>query len=857
MSESSPDPEDDHDSAPPAVRRPAASESSEYQPGRSRDTGGGGESGAGESGGAAQPGRAAAEPTIVAVGTSVTWSTGNLYENKFPNLVHRDLTGSYPLEEKFLHYTQGSSPPGDATDPTPTYYTKTQQATSGGTHPNGDPLPPKQYRARGGAIIGLSRPAPVLYGDQELSDRPSTDEDAPGGGDNYLAKKADGSYYGKLDFIESTDDSIDGDEGPLGYETLFDETDINESRWLIARDIGWSWPTVVDQIQQFDKDDTRLVDVPKGTIPRFGGTVSGLAPAGNDVDIVLIDGGTNDLTLGWLNDPRKAGRQTIRQATRQYMYDDMKQLLAEARSTFPNAVIILMGEPVWASNRTDRSRAKKLLLAKSAAAAIPSIVEQAFDNVLNFSRFQAHWLRRTVAEKSRTDPGPGIVLAPPGYGIVNSMMADWPWSFGYDTSASNFDKPGITTDDVRQLRYDVCRAEYDAEHECVGGICTGADAEIGKWGCFNAPIGHPNPEGCRQYADTIIRRYKEHIDLSVADTADSLDAGTESLRDSLDRYGLGPDGDGVRSALSNTDLGVRWALSHRVIDSIRIDVTTGTAGALADGTLERGRVRLGVWPGRREAARQGDREQFVLDTEGRDFVKRDRFFIEPMMRRRLTGPVGNTDKREEKNIKTFITETSNQRVHPPGHWSDRRLRLGHLDHLTLTIDGVEPDGWAARQVSYELNGAITGTRRLGTDFDHTDIRETVRPREFQIASFNDIAGASASDLKLTSTITGFDGTIGSPATVDLRYGVRNTSDVRLPSVLLQYGWRAGGEGRDWQVAELGAIPPGQSRSTDVTLKARQVQGFRRAPIEIRAGAFVGETATWTSTTTSVSDLNDL
>lgn len=797
------------------------------------------------------------KPTVVAVGTSVTWSTGNLYENKFANLVHKDLTGDYPLDEKFLHYKQGSSPPGGANEPTPSYYTKTQQATSGGTHPNGDPLPPKQLRARGGAIMGLSRPAPVLFGDQTLSDRPSTDPEAPGGGNNYLAKNADGSYYGKLDFIESTEDSIDGDQEPLGYTSLFDPTDINRSRWLIARDIGWSWPTVVDQIQQFDTENQRTVDVPSGTITRFGGTVSGLAPAGKDVDTVLIDGGTNSLTLGWLNDPRKAGRQKIRKATRRYMYHDMKQLLDEARETFPNAVIVLMGEPVWASNRTDRSRAKKLLVAYTAAAVIPSIVEQAFDNVVNFSRFQAHWLRRAVAEKSRTDPGPGIVLAPPGYGVVNSMMADWPWSFGYDTSAPNFNKPGITTDDVRQLRYDVCRAEYDAEHECVGGICTGTEAEIGRWSCFNAPIGHPNPEGCRQYADTIIRRYKEHVDLSVGDTAASLDAGTESLRDSLERYGLGPSGDGVRSALSTTDVGVRWALSHRVIDSIRLEITTGEASGIADGSLERGRVRLGIRPGRRGAAGQGDREQFVLDTEARDFVKQDRFFIEPMMRRRLTGPVGNTDKNEEKNIKTFITEKGNQTVHPPGHWSDRRLRLGHLDHLTLSVEGVEPDGWAARKVRYELNGAITGTRRLGTDFDHTDIRETLRPREFQLASFNDVDGASASDLKFSTIVTGFDGTIGSPASVSLSYGLQNTSNVRIPSVLLQYGWRAGGEGRDWQVAELGAIPPGESRSTDVTLKARQVQGFRQNPIEILAGAFVGDTATWTSTRTSVSDLNDL
>jgi hypothetical protein len=788
-------------------------------------------------------------PTVVAVGTSVMWATGNRYEHKFPNLVHKDLTGGYPLDEKFLHYRQGPTPPGDGSAPTPSYYRKTRQAVSGGTHPKGDPLPPKQYRARGGAIIGLSRPAPVLFGDQTLSDRPSTDADAAGGGNNYLAKNAEGSYYGKLDYFNFRG---------YAYSGKFDPDKINQSKWLIARDIGWAWPTIPDQIEQFDRDQPSTVDVPDGDIARFGGIPDDTAPAGKDVDVVLLDGGTNDLTLGWLNDPRKATRSTIRQAVRRYMYRDMKLLIDRARSTFPNAVIVVLGYPVWASNRTDVLRAKQLLLSRNAAAALPNIVEAAFDNVLNFARFQAYWLRRSVAEKHRTDPGPGIVIAPPGYGVVNGMMADWPWSFGYDPDPNGFDI-GITTDETRDLRYEICKAEYDAEHPCEGGICPGYDprTEVSKFSCYNAPIGHPNPEGCRQYADTIIRRYKRHIDRDIRSVADELDDGTSSVRGSLERYGLGPDGEGLRGSLSGRTVGLAWAASHRVVDSIRAELTTGDPPGSSAPGVKQGRPALGVAPGRTGAAQSRDRELFGLDTEARDYDPgTDEFFIDPMMRRRLTGPVGNTDGKEQ-GVKAGINEKSSQQVHPTGHWSDRRLRLGDVDYLSLVTRGIDPnDGWALEEVSYELNGALEGTRTLSDDFDQNDFRDTVGPREFLVASFNRVDGVSADDFTIGGRVSSFDGGLGGIAEIDVTFAIRNTSGERVPSVPLQYGIEVNGEGRNWQVTSIGDFAPGQLRAPTVTLKARHDLAFQGGTLKLRGAVFVGETANWLSFTTQRSEIDD-
>jgi hypothetical protein len=819
------------------------------------------------------------DTTMVAVGTSVMWGTGNAYENKFVDLVHRDLNGGYPLDEAYLHFNPGAGqepskprypydePPNtDIVYPNGSYYNKTvDDGYTTDSHPKGPHLPPSRLRARGGAIIGLSPPAKVAVGD--------TSPNAPCGyGDDrreyndqggYLADEAKGTYDGKLDGL--------GKYASLSskYANPFDKQDINRSKWLLMRDIGWGWPTIADQIQQFDPGGQPFsspVEVPISDQPDlFDYRLPKQAPRGENVDLVLVDGGTNDMQLGWLNNPLKSERSDIKAAAKLYFYDNMtgenmpgeKGLLRRAREAFPNAVIVVLGYPVWTSNRTDIGRADEFLTANSWLGSLAT--EQALDNPLNFSHFQAHYLRRAVAEVAREDDGPGMVFAPPGYGVVNSMMADWPWSFGVKPDDHPvFDVRMISVDDVRPQREAVCDAEIAWERQKHGEDKEDCGREVGvNVACTAAGVGHPNNEGSRQYADTIVRRYKEYVDLPVGDNAEEYDDGTASLRQSLERYGVGPDGSRLQSKLSGSDVGTRFGLSQRVVDSMRIVVETDRSKRSEGGFVDTGRVRLGAWPGRRGEAGEGAREQFVLDTESRNFLDRDEFYVDPMMRRGLTGPVGNIDVDEDAAVKGSRTEPNEQTVHPPGHWSDRRLRLGMVDHLTIVVENVKPSGWAAEAVSYQLNGSIEGTRTFGGRFDQTDFRDTVGPREFQVASFNDVEGVTADDLDIRSLVTGFDGADPQLGRLQVTYVVDNTAGKRVPSVLLQYGWRVNGEGRHWRVADVGDIPAGASREVDVELFARQDSAFRTGTIDVHAGVFVGETANWSSFTTSRSDLDDL
>lgn len=630
------------------------------------------------------------DPVIACVGDSALWCTGTRYQDKTPNLVHKRLTGS-------------------DTDT-----------------PDGDPIPPAHFRARGGATIGYRTPYRLNQLDntqEELAaaanDCKSHIEDhgfhadeckrpvGPGlvegvrlqvqlnRNGRYL--DPDGDYYG---FVKDS-------AGPwYSYYQRSDAQDINQLKWTIARDIGWHWPHIFDQIEQFPRRGTAKpdLDVPrdgKRRVGLFDGPVDSEPPYAEEVDVLLINGGTNDIELSWLNNPVKADRAAIREAVRTHCYLDQKELLAKARKRFPNAIIYLVGYYPYASEWTSRKKAKDFLSAQAGIIGqIGTVVTGAVTNALNFARAQSYWMRRAVSEMAREDDGPGMVFVHRGFGVVNAFDAPEAWSWGV---------PADQTDDTGDLRRQACDIKHD-------------DSTVG---CTQASIGHPNTAGCEQTADAIVESHNEYTHLGLATpTAEQTDGQPSSLREACENYKLDPEGDGVR-----------YCMSHRVVDSIHVDIYTGDSLPGAKSAGGGGAGRLDPWNDvylRLEPGRAGGAERFRLESEFDDFQAgaTDHFFIDPMMGRQISadvGPIPETNQWMDDGTWEYQEHLEND-GHDPEHlveadhdwlpyhrdprWDSQPLRLGMIEAIKLDV--VDTNPWALERIEVELNGIM----EFDTDVNH-------------------------------------------------------------------------------------------------------------------------------------------
>lgn len=629
---------------------------------------------------------ATTDPVVACVGDSALWCTGTRFEDKTPNVVHKILTGS------------------------------------GNRQPDGDPIPPAQFRARGGAIIGVDHPYRITRipnWQSQLSNKQS-DCQSTIANDGYSAdeckvaigKKSKPYRRAKIQLNPDAEYLSEGDvygfikhdaKPWYDYYSRSDISDINQLKWTIARDIGWHWPRIIDQLEQFPRRGNPKpdLDVPRdGTKPvkQFGGSVDTEPPYAEDVDVLLLNGGTNDIALGWLNNPSSVLRPGIRAATKKHCYHDIKALLGRARNHFPNAIILLVGYFPYASDWTWRKKAKQFLEAKVGSIGNLGIsVELATDNALNFARIHSYWMRRAVSEFARIDDGPGTVYVARGFGVVNAFDAPEAWAWGV---------PADVTDDTGQERAAACEAKHDGQNAA----------------CDQASIGHPNREGSRQTAQAVVDRYEGYTDLGVRDpAARQTDGSPVSVRDACENYDLDPGGDGLR-----------YCLSHREVDSFRVEIRTGSSFGAFSGGGGSGRldpqndVYLQIEPGR-----TGTGERFRLESEKNDFQNdsTDVFFIDPMMGRQITADVGPIPESHGMDSGTWDYQqhiSDGDDSHGPEHLTETdhpnlpysraktadslRLKLGMIERLSLDI--VDTDKWDLDYVNVQINGFIEYSKDL-------------------------------------------------------------------------------------------------------------------------------------------------
>lgn len=310
-------------------------------------------------------------------------------------------------------------------------------------------------------------------------------------------------------------------------------------------------------------DRTARHEIPHSS-PSVMQQVAGVSGEEATVELLLLDGGINDMNIRNALDPTTGhddgtydpptgeddhdASLDIEDLVRGYCYEDMKALIEAARETFPNAVIVVTGYfPILSEETATAALVGASTVVFGALAGIggAAVAKAVVNNAKYLHSRQLYWLRRAVAEAD-ADPtirGPGVLFAHPGFAAENSLFAADPWLF----------EPG----------------EPDAQRDVRMPACDTLDRGVI---CENAAVGHPNGAGARAYADAIENRVRAHSRRSLREEVVPLAEGGApvSIRDTIEGYGFDP------------EMGLRVVLNHTIVDVIEVTVWTGDNGTDSD-----------------------------------------------------------------------------------------------------------------------------------------------------------------------------------------------------------------------------------------------------------------------------------
>lgn len=297
-----------------------------------------------------------------------------------------------------------------------------------------------------------------------------------------------------------------------------------------------------------------------------------------DVDLVLLDGGIND--LGAFSIALDLSDRTgLAREISQRCFTDLSLLIERTRRKFPNAIVVVTSYFPYVSRESSLNLRKITDTAAvlfGVALGIPFGVavglvaglltgvtgriarRRIMDNVAFFNRHQLAAVRRAVTEANRRLDGPGIVFASPRFRAKNSANAPeawlWPLRDGAIPTGST-GNPGIAAQ-----RRVVCDATG-------GGIV-----------CANAASAHPNPDGADAYTRAIVERFRDHTDSRVREPVTRLRGGSAgepvSVREQVERHGF------------DAGRGLRSELAHTTVDSLTIEFESRVRGPSSVTTVD-------------------------------------------------------------------------------------------------------------------------------------------------------------------------------------------------------------------------------------------------------------------------------
>lgn len=261
-----------------------------------------------------------------------------------------------------------------------------------------------------------------------------------------------------------------------------------------------SWPSITAQAR-----------MAAGLAPR---TIT--APPADEIDLVILDGGINDVGVKNILDPRLSSLASV---TQQKCDFAMRALLSDVAMLFPNARVVVTGYFAIVSPESSLLDVALLLMglgvvatpfiglggvAMQAAAIAELVAEFGGEGPLKTALATRSATFHTTATSALRSAVSAVNaqfkrdfrFAEPGFGPRNSYAAPDSWLWHVSAAASP-----TTPDPAAAQRRQACLARYgNVEPDRTPGASF-TDAPQ----CPLAAMGHPNVRGAQAYADSITR----------------------------------------------------------------------------------------------------------------------------------------------------------------------------------------------------------------------------------------------------------------------------------------------------------------------------------------------------------------
>ena len=210
----------------------------------------------------------------------------------------------------------------------------------------------------------------------------------------------------------------------------------------------------------------------------------------DDVDLVIVDGGINDVNSFILDNPF-LDRDDLQERIVKHCYGDMLALLGAVTAKFnsPRTRIVLIGYYQILSTYSDRERVQHVCGLHGIHLA--DILEELGDLVLDkifsqhafFAEQSAANLRRAADETNQRLGSERVIFVLPPFAPQNAMLAPDAWIFGIDKDLQ-------PEDPFAADRHALCdRDETDVIQRHV---------------CYLASVGHPNVIGAQKIAQAVL-----------------------------------------------------------------------------------------------------------------------------------------------------------------------------------------------------------------------------------------------------------------------------------------------------------------------------------------------------------------